>query len=64
MVENYSTKTKILIIFVSLVFTYVVASWAIDSGSLVAHVLAFGSVYIAVYFLISLFKRSNNDFKE
>ena len=60
MVESYTTKTRVIIIIVSLVLTYIFASWAIDSGSLVAHVLAYLSVYSAVYFLISLFKKSND----
>ncbi|MDO8265937.1 MAG: hypothetical protein Q7T41_03270 [Candidatus Saccharibacteria bacterium] len=64
MVENYTTKTRVIIIIVSLVLTYIFASWAIDSGSLVAHVLAYLSVYSAVYFVISMFKRRNNDLKK
>jgi uncharacterized membrane protein YwzB len=64
MVENYTTKTRLIIIIVSLVLTYIFASWAIDSGSLVAHVLAYLSVYSAVYFVISMFKRRSNDLKK
>lgn len=57
MVESYTTRTRVIIIIVSLVLTYIFASWAIDSGSLVAHVLAYLSVYSAVYFLITIVRK-------
>ena len=49
--ESKQSSLKMLgFSIIALVWTYIFASWAIDSGSLVAHVLAYASVYYAIYY--------------
>jgi hypothetical protein len=36
---------------IALVWTYIFSSWAIESGSLVAHLLAYLGIYYALYYL-------------
>ncbi len=57
-----NTKQSIAAIGISLVVVYFAASWAIDSGKLVPHVIAYLSAYYGIYFLVELIKkRMTND---
>lgn len=54
-----------IISLVLLMVTYILASWAIDIGSLVVYAITFVIFFIALKFLISFFKLAffNNDEK-
>lgn len=52
-----NTKQSLLAIGISLVVVYLAASWAIDSGKIVPHVIAYLGAYYGIYFLVELIKK-------
>jgi hypothetical protein len=58
-----SALTNILFAITALFATYILALWAIDSGSLLVYALTFGSLYTSVHFmkLFIRLKFFNND---
>lgn len=59
-----NSKQSVVAIIVSIIIAYLAASWAIDSGKIVPHVIAFLSVYYGIYFTLELIKkRRTNDKK-
>lgn len=50
-------RQSVAFIIAMIAITYLAASWAIDSGKILPHAIAFLSVYYGLYFAIELIKR-------
>lgn len=57
-----NTKQSFIAIIVSGFVVYIAASWAIDSGKIIPHLLAYLAAYYGIYFTVELVKkRFKND---
>ncbi len=52
-----NTKQSVFAIVVALVIIYLSASWAIDSGKIIPHLIAYLASYYALYFGWELIKK-------